>query len=230
MSSINISYLREEFPALSDSEAAAEYAKKWEIVMILQYKIHPDGEYTNLGICKSKSEAENYFYSPNCHDVEVIYDGRYANSDTTVIYDQGAIERNIAFEGDGNASMPCCWNCRNFSIPLDGRWYCTNHNTRVNKKDLCKSWLLTPGFNTPIREELVKENDLREQLKSSSNVEVAYYVSGKKFTYSAFDGLSMVEAAYYGDETKVSAFLKEGSVSMLISYTSIMEIVQRPYL
>lgn len=64
MSSINISYLREEFPALSDSEAAAEYAKKWEIVMILQYKIHPDGEYTNLGICKSKSEDENYFTAP----------------------------------------------------------------------------------------------------------------------------------------------------------------------
>lgn len=79
MASIKITSMRKEFPGKSDKEVASEYAKKWGILIIVRYKIYSDGKFTNVGLCKSEEEVDNYFNSPACVDTEILFDGRNEN-------------------------------------------------------------------------------------------------------------------------------------------------------
>lgn len=76
MATISIDIVRQEFPDMSDTEAASHYACKHRHVVILRYKSDPTEEYDKFATCDTDSEVEGYFKSQFCHDVEIVYDRR----------------------------------------------------------------------------------------------------------------------------------------------------------
>ena len=68
---------REAQPGKSDAEIAAAIATKYGYIAVVRYKNSPTaGEFTNFGTCQTEDEIRGYLSSPNCHDAEIVYDGR----------------------------------------------------------------------------------------------------------------------------------------------------------
>ena len=75
MGSIRID--REGYPGKSDAEIAEIVAKQNGFIVIVRYKNSADApEFTDFGTCQMEEEIQGYLSSPNCHEVEIIYDGR----------------------------------------------------------------------------------------------------------------------------------------------------------
>lgn len=92
MASISISGVRENYPGKTDAEAAAAIASEDEsIVIIVRYKLFPDKDYSNFGLCYRAEEADNYYFNTNLHDVETIYDRRKQSLNDAVNF----LERGI---------------------------------------------------------------------------------------------------------------------------------------
>jgi DNA-directed RNA polymerase subunit M/transcription elongation factor TFIIS len=56
------------------------------------------------------------------------------------IHNELALIREITFDGKGRASEKCCGNCREFTIPIGGKHWCTKYSQEVDQKDLCEHW------------------------------------------------------------------------------------------
>lgn len=76
MGSIEIDYIREVFPAKTEEESAASYARESGYVAIVRYKTSADGKYNMFGACAAYAELDSYLTSPNCHDCEIVYDAK----------------------------------------------------------------------------------------------------------------------------------------------------------
>ena len=57
-----------------------------------------------------------------------------------MIHTPAAIKREIEFTESGEASEFCCWNCRNFSILVGGKYWCVEHMSEVDRRDWCQYW------------------------------------------------------------------------------------------
>lgn len=146
MASISISTAQKQYPGKTEKEAAAKIAEEGGYVIVVRYKLQPDGPYTNFGLCSTYAEADNYLFNQNLHDVDVIYDRRNTNQGVPqVVHNAQAITRTLKFDEDGHASEPCCWNCRHFTVSLDGSHLCCRDQlgrgvVEVQRGDLCNFW------------------------------------------------------------------------------------------
>jgi len=152
MPSISMVAVREQYPGKTDAEIAAKLAEKGQYVVIVRYKLKADGPFASFGLCWTYAEADDYLHNPNLHDVEVLYDRRNTGQIfSKVLHDPEAVKRNIAFEKDGRASEPCCWNCWHFTITLSNNYLCCKEQmgrgaSEVERADLCKFWKERPLF------------------------------------------------------------------------------------
>lgn len=73
MASISIDIVRDEYPGMSDEEAARAFAKKNGYAVVVRYKHPSSSEYTHFGLCRSPEDASGYLNNTNCKDPEVIY-------------------------------------------------------------------------------------------------------------------------------------------------------------
>lgn len=77
MGSLNIQFMRDEYPGKSDPEAAKAFAQKNGYIAIVRYKhSRTSTAFTDIGTCQTEEHIRGYLNSPYCHDAEVIYDGR----------------------------------------------------------------------------------------------------------------------------------------------------------
>ena len=74
MASASIKGKREEYPGKTDKEICEIIAKNEAgIKTIVRYKQFSGGEYTTFGLCYSDQDLQNYYDSPACQEVEVIF-------------------------------------------------------------------------------------------------------------------------------------------------------------
>jgi hypothetical protein len=150
MASIGIDTVREQYPGRTDEEAAAKIAEQGGYVIVVRYKLKPDGPYTNFGLCQTYAYADNYLFNRNLYDVDVIYDRRNAKQGPRqVVHSAQAIARSIKFDLRGRASQPCCWNCLHFSASMTGTYMCCKDSmgqgvVEVQRGDLCDFWRQRP--------------------------------------------------------------------------------------
>jgi len=79
MGSRSIKSIREDYPGMSDSEAAKALADKYDYIAVVRYKNSVNAfDFTDIGTCKTEAEIQGYLTSPYCHNAEIIYDGRAA--------------------------------------------------------------------------------------------------------------------------------------------------------
>lgn len=146
MASISISETQEKYPGKTEEEIAEKIADEGDYVIVVKYKLQPDGPYTNYGLCWTYSEADDYLFNENLYDVDVIYDRRRTDRGVTeVVHNAQAITRPIKFNDDGYASESCCWNCLQFSTSLDGTHLCCRDAAgrgvvKVQQGDICDFW------------------------------------------------------------------------------------------
>ena len=146
MASINISLAQERYPGKTEKEVAEIIAEEGDYVIVVKYKLQPDGPYTNYGLCRTYDETDNYLFNENLYDVDVIYDRRNTTKPIPeILHNAQAITRNITFEEGGYAPEPCCWNCRHFTIPTSGEYLCCRDQSgrgvvKIQRGDLCNYW------------------------------------------------------------------------------------------
>lgn len=147
MASINIETVRKQYPGMTDAQAASHIAEEGDFVIVVRYKTESEGPYTNLGLCSTYAEADNYLFNEKLHDADVIYDRRNTSIPIPkILHNAQAIARNIIFDNNGRANEPCCWNCRHFNIPLSGNYICCMDQAgkgvvEIQRGDLCDYWV-----------------------------------------------------------------------------------------
>jgi hypothetical protein len=146
MPSVSIDSARKRHPGKTDEEVAVALAEEGGYVIVVRYRLSPDGPYSNLGLCRSYAEADDsYLFNESLYDVDVVYDRRRAGPPDKVLHDAQAVKRRITFREDGYATEPCCWNCMHFSISLSGTQLCCRDAlgrgvVQVDRGDKCVFW------------------------------------------------------------------------------------------
>lgn len=76
MGSISVESLRSKYPGKNDVEIAAQLAEVAGYVVVLRYKNHGAADYTHFATCIQDEEVQEYFNSPYCNDVDILFDNR----------------------------------------------------------------------------------------------------------------------------------------------------------
>lgn len=77
MGSLDIDFIRKQYPGKSDSEAAKSLAEKHGYLAVVGYKrSSSDDGFSNFGTCSNESEIRGYLTSPYCHGTKVLFDAR----------------------------------------------------------------------------------------------------------------------------------------------------------